>query len=137
CGSAADHGDLGLCRQRRSGAEGTIVVGWARFVNQHRVGVQVGEGALVEAPGVGEIIGDGVGEQPHYFLGARSTGLRAAAASSKRRRGARCGAVRTFSGSVSASRATAIIASTNASIDSLLSDSVGSIISAPGTTSGK
>src|SRR5262249_49347122 len=67
----------------------------------------------------------------------RSTGLRAAAASSSLPMRVLCGADLTSSGSASASRAIDFIASMNRSSSSRPSLSVGSIIIAPGATSGK
>ena len=67
----------------------------------------------------------------------RRRGRRAARTSSRRRTFGRCGAPVTCSGVVAASSAMRSIASTNASSDSRDSHSVGSIIRAPWTTSGK
>src|SRR5215813_12500651 len=67
----------------------------------------------------------------------RNTGLRAAAVSSNRETRVVCGAVLTSSGSSSASSAIDFIASTNKLNSSRDSLSVGSIINAPCTTSGK
>src|SRR5581483_4531466 len=67
----------------------------------------------------------------------RSTGRRAAVTSSTRLIRVPCGAVLTSSGSDSTSSAIEIIASINWSSSSLLSVSVGSIIIAPRTISGK
>src|ERR1700728_207176 len=66
----------------------------------------------------------------------RRIGLRAAATSSRRPMRVECGAVFTNSGFVSASAAIERIASIKKSHSSLDSDSVGSIIMAPGTISG-
>src|SRR3984893_14330162 len=66
----------------------------------------------------------------------RSTGLRAAAVSSRREMRVLCGASSTNCGSSSTSSAIDFMASMNRSSSSLGSLSVGSIISAPGTISG-
>src|SRR4029077_7134 len=66
----------------------------------------------------------------------RRTGLRAAPTSSKRPTRVECGAVFTKSGCVADSSAIEFIASMKRSHSSLDSDSVGSIIMAPGTMSG-
>src|SRR5215469_13923732 len=66
----------------------------------------------------------------------RRMGLRAAVTSSRRLTRVECGAVLTISGFVAASSAIERIASTNRSHSCFDSDSVGSIISAPGTISG-
>ncbi len=66
----------------------------------------------------------------------RSTGLRAAPTSSSRPTRVECGAVFTSSGSLAASSAMERMASMNRSHSSFDSDSVGSIISAPGTIKG-
>src|SRR5450756_3249579 len=79
-----------------------------------------------------------------YLTGALSTGAklpgreasRAVAASSSRPTGVVCGADVTIPGDVSHSFAIAIIASANASSSSFPSDSVGSIMRAPGTMCG-
>src|SRR5262249_37216182 len=65
-----------------------------------------------------------------------NTGLRAAVVSSRRPTRVECGAVFTSSGVVAASSAIERIASTNRSHSCFDSDSVGSIIIAPGTMSG-
>src|SRR5437016_4714684 len=67
----------------------------------------------------------------------RSTGRRAAVTSSTRLVRVLCGALRTISGSVSTSCAIEIMASAKRSSSSLLSVSVGSIISAPSTMRGR
>src|SRR4029077_203862 len=67
----------------------------------------------------------------------RSTGRRAARVSSRRVTLVRWGAVRTVWGSLRASSAMASMAATNSSSVALLSASVGSIMIAPRTTSGK
>src|ERR1051326_5897201 len=93
-------------------------------------------GALACPSGRGRRIrGQARGAYPPLFQ--RSTGFRAARASSRRRTGVVCGALRTSSGRSSLSRAMAIIASQNASSSSFGSLSVGSIINAPETMSGR
>src|ERR1700691_2341969 len=67
----------------------------------------------------------------------RRIGLRAAATSSRRPTRVECGAVFTRSGVASASAAIERIAAMNRSPSCFDSDSVGSIIKAPGTISGK
>src|SRR5437879_1028689 len=66
----------------------------------------------------------------------RRMGLRAAPTSSRRPTRVECGAVFTRSGSAAASSAIERMASMNRSHSSLDSDSVGSIIMAPGTMRG-
>src|SRR5580765_7057373 len=76
-------------------------------------------------------------QQCPYAGFQRRMGLLAAAVSSRRLTRVECGASRTVCGSSSTSSAIDFIASTKRSISSLDSLSVGSIISAPGTISGK
>src|SRR5213078_352067 len=98
---------------------------------------------LVEIVGIFVVVAGHVAEEftPRLrrvnYLRHRNTGCRAARASSRRRTGVVCGALRTSSGRSSHSRAMAIMASQNASSSSFGSLSVGSIMRAPETMRGK